>query len=116
MPSLFSRGIAAPSEPGKPLLIYAARGHAAVWDSARGRRAEGLDQLLGSRRSEVLQMLEKPASSTELARRLGLSVPTVNQHLKTLQHGRLLHTSRRGRYTVYERTQLGDALARDSAD
>lgn len=109
MPSMFARQVAVPTDPGDPLILYPARGQAVARDAFQCP-AGALDALIGSRRAELLRMLDLPASSTELADRLGLSVPAVNQHLKALQGARLLGTARRGRYVLYNRTALGDAL------
>jgi len=55
-------------------------------------------------------VLESPASSTELAVRLGVTTSAVNQHLRTLRAGGLLTSARHGRSVLYLRSELGDRL------
>jgi DNA-binding transcriptional ArsR family regulator len=60
-------------------------------------------------------MLGEPASSTELAARLGVTPTAVNQHLRAMRSAGLLTTARRGRSVLYLRSDLGDRLVAPSA-
>ncbi|WP_256090514.1 ArsR/SmtB family transcription factor [Actinacidiphila rubida] len=55
-------------------------------------------------------MLDEPASTTELARRLDVTPGAVSQHLRVLLEARLLNRARHGRMVLYARSALGDAL------
>lgn len=50
-----------------------------------------------NRRAMVVQLVEGPASVSELAGPLGLSLPTVLQHLDVLQRGGLVRSEKVGR-------------------
>lgn len=111
MPSLFALHTAVPVDPeAPPMLIYAARGTGTLWEKGVTRARPGLAGILGRTRAELLTSLDEPATSTELARRSGVTVSAVNQHLRALRDGRLLESRRRGRSVEYFRTAVGEAL------
>ena len=108
-------------------LVYPARGSAAVW--AEGLAAAGLDaadlgarapddteglsaveSLLGMSRARLLGALRSPATTTALARRLGVTPGAVSQHLAVLHRGGLVDRQRRGRTVLYQASELGLAL------
>jgi predicted ArsR family transcriptional regulator len=62
-----------------------------------------------------MAMLDQPASSTELAARLGVTTTAVNQHLRALLAAGLLTAARHGRHVLYLRTELGDGLVADGS-
>jgi DNA-binding transcriptional ArsR family regulator len=93
-----------------PVVSYAARGAARLWESAPAAEATGLDPVLGRSRVAILANLETPSTTTRLARLLRLSNGTVSEHLTAMQRAGLLQSSRRGREVLYERTSLGHAL------
>ncbi|MFW6694067.1 DUF5937 family protein [Streptomyces sp. MAR4 CNX-425] len=97
--------------PWQPTVIYPARGIGALWSEPAPETAQALTRLLGAGRAAVLAALGEPASTSALARRLGLAPSSVSAHLSVLRAAGLL-TSRRERHRVlYERTPLGAALA-----
>lgn len=98
--------------PWQPTLVYPARGIATLWEPERPGAAPALDALLGSRRALVLTELDAPRSTTELAHRLGLSTPSVSQHLGVLRAAGLVKGGRVGRVVLYARTGRGDGLVR----
>lgn len=51
----------------------------------------------GNRRAMVVQLTRGPASVGELAAPLGVSLPTVLQHLDVLQRSGLVHSEKVGR-------------------
>ena len=61
-------------------------------------------------RARLLTVLESPASSTELAIRLGVTTSAVNQHLRAMRDAGLLSAARHGRSVLYLRSELGDHL------
>jgi hypothetical protein len=92
-----------------PQLAYPARGVATLWEQ-RGPAPTGLVGVLGKGRSRLLSELTAPASTTELARRTGMTPGGVSQHLTALRAAGLVATHRRGRSALSVRTALADAL------
>ena len=95
-----------------PLLLYPARGTAALLDVARegdGRRPE-LARLIGSTRAEILLSLGDPTSTTSLSRRLRRSPGNVADHLAVLHRAGLVSRRRAGRSVLYARTALAQAM------
>jgi len=117
VPSVFARRTAVPVNPdAPPLLIYAARGAGVVWETGRVRGPRALVGVLGQVRADLLAELAEPSSSTDIARRTGVTVSAVNQHLRALRDAGLLASQRHGRSVVYARTELGDTLVSHSVE
>ncbi|WP_191297546.1 ArsR/SmtB family transcription factor [Lentzea cavernae] len=117
VPSVFARRTAVPVDPAAaPLLIYSARGAGTVWEAGRCRGPEALAGVLGQVRADLLAELAQPRSSTDIARRTGVTTSAVNQHLRALRDAGLLASQRHGRSVVYARTELGDALVSHSVE
>jgi helix-turn-helix protein/uncharacterized protein DUF5937 len=112
VPSVFVwPGIAAVTEEPWPVtIVYPARGVAGLWES-RPPGGEALAALVGRARARILESLDDPASTTQLARDLGLAPGAVGDHLAVLLRAGLLDRGRAGRSVLYRRTPLGDALA-----
>jgi DNA-binding transcriptional ArsR family regulator len=111
LPSLFALHTAVPVDPKRsPLLIYAARGSATLWETPASSPSAALVGILGQTRASLLTGLAEPASSTEIARRTGVTTSAVNQHLRALRDAGLLTCYRYGRHVRYLRTDLGQAL------
>lgn len=104
--------------PWQPTLIYPARGLLLLWHT--GQRAHGaLARVLGRTRTTLLEALDAPRSTTDLAAGLGLSAGGVSQHLTALRDAGLsppaatagLVTASRDRHSVlYARTAVADQL------
>ncbi|NKZ07649.1 ArsR/SmtB family transcription factor [Actinomadura latina] len=99
--------------PYQPMLSYPPRGVATLWESGRpaAPRSDALAALVGRRRAELLAALARPASTTDLAGRLGVTPGAVSQHLGVLRACGLVTGHRMGRRVLYARTPAGDALA-----
>lgn len=95
-------------------IIYPARGVSALWETSSPAEAGAIGELLGRTRAELLDALETPASTTQLARTHSLAVGAVGDHLSVLRRAGLLEKARSGRSVLYRRTPLGDAIARSS--
>jgi DNA-binding transcriptional ArsR family regulator len=95
--------------PWQPTLIYPVRGVAELWRT-RPTAPGALGRLLGETRATILSALSEPASTTSLARTLGLSPAGVSAHLRALRDAGLATSSRRGREVRYVRSELGAAL------
>ncbi|WP_435745497.1 DUF5937 family protein [Nocardioides sp. SYSU DS0663] len=116
VPSLFSRGGSTPiTAEQDPQVMYAARGIGALWQRERPEVPGSLAGLVGTARARLLVLLEAPASSTELAVRLGVTTTAVNQHLRALRAAGLLTSARHGRSVLYLRSGLGDRLVAATA-
>ncbi|GHF33333.1 ArsR family transcriptional regulator [Kitasatospora xanthocidica] len=116
MPTLFGRGAQTDiTQLGPPLVSYPARGKATM---AEGLGVGGpatapngpLAALIGVPRARLLALVETPASTTELAHRLGVTPGAVSRHLGALAAAGLLERNRHGRSVLYGRSALGDAL------
>ena len=117
VPSAFARRTAVPVDPAAPpLLIYAARGAGALWETGRRAGPAALAAVLGQVRADLLTALARPHSSTGLARLHGVTTSAVNQHLRALRDAGLLASQRHGRSVVYARTELGHALVSHSVE
>lgn len=81
-----------------------------LWQRSDPVTLASLEALLGKRRTAVLVELGSPRSTTELGRRLGLSAPSVSQHLSVLRGAGIVRANRVGRAVLCSRTAVGDAL------
>ena len=93
-------------------LVYPARGAATVWASPEATTgdATAVELLLGAPRARLLEALCSPATTTALARRLGVTPSAVSQHLAALHRGGLVDKQRSGRTVLYQTSALGLAL------
>jgi DNA-binding transcriptional ArsR family regulator len=113
MPSIFNWPLVSPSRATstQTIMLYPARGAATVWESALASgREEAAEALLGAPRVRLLAALRSPATTTALARRLGVTPSAVSQHLAVLHRGGLVDKRRSGRAVLYQITALGLAL------
>jgi len=103
--------VAAYTEPPWPrALLYPARGVGALWEPGSAAPPEALADLLGRSRARLLTALAEPASTTQLAKSIGLAPGAVGDHLAVLRNAGLVSRARAGRSVLYRRTALGDAL------
>ncbi|MEV7770003.1 helix-turn-helix domain-containing protein [Kitasatospora sp. NPDC086791] len=105
-PALYTR--LAPPDPLQ--LAYPARGTGTLWATAPAAGTEALAAVLGLSRTRLLTELAAPASTTELARRTGLSPSSVSQYLTALRDARLVTAHRVGRSVPYARTASAEVL------
>jgi DNA-binding transcriptional ArsR family regulator len=105
-PRLLTR--VAPPEP--PQLAYPARGIGSMWDPAPTAGTDALSAVLGRSRTRLLTELDTPASTTQLARRTGLSPAAVSQYLTALRGAGLVSAHRVGRSVLYARTVAAETL------
>jgi len=111
VPSVFSWPLLAVIDhgPWQPTMIYPARGSALLWEPVRSA-PEALAALIGTRRASVLMSLDAPLSTTDLARRLGVTPGSVSQHLAVLREAGLISRHRVGRVVLYGRSSTGELL------
>ncbi|MGW1776519.1 ArsR/SmtB family transcription factor [Streptomyces sp. NPDC002104] len=84
---------------------------AALWDAARAAD-QSLGALLGRTRAAALKVATEGCSTTELARRLNVSIAAASEHATVLRNAHLITTSRRGKSVVHTVTPLGAELLR----
>jgi DNA-binding transcriptional ArsR family regulator len=92
-----------------PLLVYPARGTAALVTSGGHLNEGAVSRLIGATRAEILALLEEPSTTTMLAHRLRRSPGNVGDHLTILRQAGLVVRQRAGRRVLYSRTPLGQA-------
>jgi DNA-binding transcriptional ArsR family regulator len=113
MPCLFVRSTAPPiSAHEPPALAYPARGIATLWENAPPTGGDALIALIGRRKAALLGCLDRPASTTDLADRLGVTPGAVSQQLAVLHDAGLVTRARVGRVVLYALTDLGTRLLR----
>jgi DNA-binding transcriptional ArsR family regulator len=79
---------------------------AAAWTAGR-RQTRALVALLGRTRAEVLEAVGDGCTTTELARRVGVSLAAASKHAAVLRDGGLLVTRRAGKAVDHQLTGLG---------
>jgi DNA-binding transcriptional ArsR family regulator len=97
--------------PWPPAIAYVPRGIGALWARGEAEGAEEpLELLLGRSRAAVLAALARPASTSALALRLGLSPSTVSEHLGVLDRAGVVTRRRAGRSVLYALSEAGASL------
>lgn len=111
MPSIFAVKPVPPLDPGEPpSLAYPSRGIATLWALPPHSEPTALVDLLGKQRARLLQMLDEPLPTVEIARRLGVTPSAVSQHLQVLHATGLVTRARDRRHVLYRRSPTGDQL------
>jgi hypothetical protein len=90
---------------------YPARGVGMLWTAGTRAPAGGAIRLLGRPRAELLEALRSPATTTDLARALGVTPSAVSQHLAVLRESGLVARERSGRNVLYLATALGTSVS-----
>src|SRR5262245_9863031 len=111
VPSVFATQVLIWSRPPHPpQLAYPARGIGTLWEHRTLARADAIAAVIGRSRTILLAELEAPASTTELARRTGITAAGVSQHLTALRDAGLVSAHRAGRSVLYARTAVAESL------
>jgi DNA-binding transcriptional ArsR family regulator len=112
IPLVFTRSVLmGVSEGQRSVAIgYQARGTAELWAPNEVALDERLDLLLGHGRATVLRALGRPATTTELARRLSYAPSTVSAHLDVLARAGLVDRHRVRRSVFYGLNATGSSL------
>lgn len=74
-----------------------------------------LGRLVGHTRSTVLRSIGNGCTTSELARRTGVSLASASQHASVLREAGLVRTLRHGSSVLHTLTPLGAALLRGGA-
>lgn len=94
----------------QPVLAYAAPPPAdLLWQDTDGA-ADALAALVGPTRASALQVLIETCTTSELAARLGISLPGASQHTAVLRSAGLITTRRHRNTAQHVITPLGMAL------
>ncbi|MGH8885481.1 MAG: ArsR/SmtB family transcription factor [Egibacteraceae bacterium] len=100
-----------------PVLVFPVRGAergSALRPGASDRAEPAADgklaALLGRTRAAVLETVSSPCTTSELARRAGISLASASQHATVLREAGLLTTTRHRNAVVHTTTALGAAL------
>lgn len=94
--------------PSRIAFVYPAKGALASHSPEHG----GVARLLGHGRVRILTEVRTPATPSQLAAVLGVSLGTVSAHLAALREAGVVTTRRSGRAVYYELTSAGEELAR----
>jgi DNA-binding transcriptional ArsR family regulator len=94
----------------QPTLRYPARGVAELWVTRKVTPSAALVGVFGATRARLLAELDNPASTKDLSGRTGLTAGGVNQHLTALKAAGLVSSHRVGRFVLYARTAVAEAL------
>lgn len=100
-----------------PVLTYPVARSASWWEGQEGSpsRERPLASLLGRGRAAVLRMVESGCTTTELARRMGVSAALASEHARIMREAGLLASVRDRNTVVHALTPLGvDLLAANS--
>ncbi|MFD0744798.1 ArsR/SmtB family transcription factor [Phytohabitans flavus] len=94
-----------------PMLVYPISHDVSWFDSTkRGDPERRLSALLGHSRAAVLDAIAAGVTTTELARRVGISQAGASQHATALRDAGLVVTARLGKAVQHTLTPLGAAL------
>ncbi|WP_225827137.1 ArsR/SmtB family transcription factor [Streptomyces naphthomycinicus] len=106
IPSYFAQDPMYGRVPGQPwTLTYPLRS-----EEHPTHASDTLGPLLGRTRAAVLASLRHPATTTETADRVGISLPSASQHTTVLRNAGLITTTRTGTAVLHTLTPLGTAL------
>ncbi len=110
IPSVFAwPSVLTVSSWGTPQLAYPAAGVATLWEEP-SHLPDALGALLGAGRARILTELAGALSTTELARRTGITPGGISQHLRILRAAGLVTTHREGRLLLNSRTDAAETL------
>jgi hypothetical protein len=94
-------------QPPQYAMVYPARGAAAPPGDGT---PDALAGLLGPGRARILRELDRPATSSQLAHALEVSLGTVSGHLAVLRDTGVIAGARTGRHVIYRLTPRGHEL------
>lgn len=95
-----------------PVLVYPVD-QVSRWTQISAAGADrSLTALMGATRAAVLASVEDGATTSQLARRLAASLPSISRHTSVLREAGLITTRRRGNAVLHALTPLGSALLR----
>ncbi|MFG3345680.1 ArsR/SmtB family transcription factor [Streptomyces sp. NPDC048018] len=93
-----------------PVLVHPLAPAPGWLERRRGTPTGPAAQLIGSSRAELLRMLDRPMTTSDLAAALRLAPSTASRHASVLRDAGLLLSHRDGVRVLHHRTRLGEAL------
>lgn len=97
-------------EPWQPTILFPPRGVANLWETDGATTDSSLDALLGRTRAAIVRSLDVPMTTSELARRVGVTPGAVSQQLGQLRRAGVIEAQRTGRGVYSRLTPLGTSL------
>ena len=97
-----------------PVLVYPVERRRDLLPVPEGDRSKGLAALLGSTRAAVLAAACDPRTTTDLARRVGISPGSASEQAGVLREAGLLVSHRDGNRMIHHVTPLGLAMLRST--
>jgi DNA-binding transcriptional ArsR family regulator len=114
LPNAFGGNWLCLAPPSAYALTYPARGAGSLLEpSETPAPAPAVRSLIGSSRARILLRLREPATTTQLAAELKMTIGAVGDHLAVLRDNRLVDRRRAGRSVLYTRSELARALLRE---
>ncbi|MCP3817598.1 winged helix-turn-helix domain-containing protein [Streptomyces sp. A3M-1-3] len=113
IPSFFCvrRPVALADEELPPVLVHPLAPEPGWLERSAADPAElPVGQLIGVTRAHVLEALEHPRTTGQLAAALRVTLSTASRHATVLREAGLVASARRGNSVVHIRKKLGDAL------
>jgi len=93
-----------------PVLIYPVPRSAESFASLDGQRRTALASLIGHTRAAMLESIGDGGTTTDLARRVGVSPASASEHAAILRAAHLIRSRREGNRMMHELTSLGLSL------
>jgi DNA-binding transcriptional ArsR family regulator len=97
-------------EPWQPTIGYPPRGLATLWEAERTPSGAALLELVGDSKAAILHALEIPMTTSEVAKRLGVTPGAISQQLAQLRRAGVVEAHRSGRGVYSSLTPLGTQL------
>jgi DNA-binding transcriptional ArsR family regulator len=97
-------------EDSVPAGVYPVRAVGTLWEATGTPPGDPLARVVGAGRAALLHLLDSPATTTDLARRTGMSGGNISQHLSALHAAGMVSRTREGRHVRYRNTEVGMAL------
>jgi DNA-binding transcriptional ArsR family regulator len=107
---LYDRLLQGRMSDGTEHIHYTAYGAGAAWQQRQCGPSTALTDLFGAVRAGLLVGLAEPRTTADLAVQQNVAASTVSYHLGVLHRAGLLNRHRDGKYVLYQRTQLGEAI------
>lgn len=93
-----------------PVLVYPVERRHDLLPSADGDRRQGLSALIGPTRAAVLEAASDGRTTTDLARRVGISPGSASEQASVLREAGLIVSRRDGNRVIHQVTPLGLAM------
>ncbi len=98
-----------PETDAYPTISYGVRG-GGLWRQTVEEQGTALAAAMGAGRAQVLQQLETPRNTGELAERLGVTAGNISSHIARLREAGLVESQQTGKWVFHRLTQRGEQL------